>query len=160
MKRLAWVCVVLGLAVLAPLQPVRAQESSETKSEAGAQKPKEPSEVWKWANFLLLAGGLGYLVSKHAPAFFAARSRKIVQDMTDAQKLRAEAYQAQERLYKELQQREAAELAAARAQAEASIREAKDLLAKDVAAARAGLAHDSDALAAQIADSLLRRSAA
>jgi len=73
---------------------------------------------------------------------------------------RAEAYQAQERLHKELHEREAAELAAARGQAEAAIREAKELLAKDVAVARASLAQDSDALAGQIADSLLRRSAA
>jgi F-type H+-transporting ATPase subunit b len=73
---------------------------------------------------------------------------------------RAEAYQAQERLYKDLRQREAAELAAAREQADAAIREAKELLAKDVEAAQASLAQESDALAVQIADSLLRRSAA
>jgi F-type H+-transporting ATPase subunit b len=73
---------------------------------------------------------------------------------------RAEAYLAQERLYKELRQHEEAELAAARQQADAAIREAKELLAKDVAAAQLSLAQESDALAVQIADSLLRRSAA
>jgi F-type H+-transporting ATPase subunit b len=73
---------------------------------------------------------------------------------------RAEAYRAQERLYKELQEREAAQLAAARAQAEAAIRKAKALLASDVVAAQASLAQESEALASQIADSLLRRSAA
>jgi F-type H+-transporting ATPase subunit b len=73
---------------------------------------------------------------------------------------RAEAYQEQERLYQQLQEREAVSLAAARKQAEASIREAKDLLAQDVAAARASLDRESDALAVQIADALLRRSAA
>jgi F-type H+-transporting ATPase subunit b len=73
---------------------------------------------------------------------------------------RAEAYQAQERLYKELHEREAAELATARQQAEAAIREAKESLAKDVASAQASLAQESDALAVQIADSLLRGSAA
>jgi F-type H+-transporting ATPase subunit b len=73
---------------------------------------------------------------------------------------RAEAYQAQERLYQDLHEREATDIAAAREQAEAAIREAKELLAKDVAVARASLAQDSDALAGQIADSLLRRSAA
>jgi F-type H+-transporting ATPase subunit b len=73
---------------------------------------------------------------------------------------RAEAYQAQERLYKQLKERETAELAAARAQADRAIREAKELLAKDVAAAQAGLTQDSDALAVQIADSLLQRSVA
>lgn len=73
---------------------------------------------------------------------------------------RSETYQAQERFYKELQDRQAAALAAARQQADKSIREAREVLAKDVAAAQAGLAQESDVLAAQIADSLLRRSAA
>jgi F-type H+-transporting ATPase subunit b len=73
---------------------------------------------------------------------------------------RAEAYQAQERFYKELQEREAAELAAARQRAEGAIREARDMLAKDVAAAQASLGQESDALASKIADMLLRGSAA
>jgi F-type H+-transporting ATPase subunit b len=72
---------------------------------------------------------------------------------------RAEAYQQQEHLYKQMQEREASELAAARSQAEAAIREAKELLAKDVAAAQATLAQESDLIAVQIADSLLSRSA-
>jgi F-type H+-transporting ATPase subunit b len=88
MKRLACAAMVLGLAVLAPVRYGRAAEAG---SESGASQEKEPSEIWKWANFALLAGGLGYLVAKNAPAFFAARSKRIVQDMTDAGKLRAEA---------------------------------------------------------------------
>jgi F0F1-type ATP synthase membrane subunit b/b' len=73
---------------------------------------------------------------------------------------RSETYQAQERFYKELQDRQATALAAARQQVDKSIREAREALAKDVASAQAGLAQESDVLAAQIADSLLRRSAA
>ncbi len=73
---------------------------------------------------------------------------------------RAEAYRAQDRLFTELHEREAAELAAARVHAEAAIRKAKELLASDVLAAQATLAQESEALAVQIADSLLRRSAA
>lgn len=92
MRRLACACVVLGLAVLAPLKLVRAQEpAAETSTENKDHKPKEPSEVWKWANFILLAGGIGYLIRKNAPPFFAARSQKISQDMIASQKLRAEA---------------------------------------------------------------------
>jgi F-type H+-transporting ATPase subunit b len=72
---------------------------------------------------------------------------------------RAEAYQAQEKMYKQLHESEAASLAAARQQAEASIREARELLAKDVTAAQASLAQQSDSLATQIADSLLRSAA-
>jgi F-type H+-transporting ATPase subunit b len=93
MKRLACTAILFGLAVLAPVRWAGAQEASEPKpgaAAAGVHEEKEPSEIWKWANFLILAGGLGYLVAKNAPAFFAARSKKIVQDMTDARKLREE----------------------------------------------------------------------
>jgi F-type H+-transporting ATPase subunit b len=88
MKRLACGAMVLGLAVLAP---VRYGRAADTRSEAAANQEKEPSEIWKWVNFALLAGGLGYLIGQKAPAFFAARSKQIVQDMTDAGKLRADA---------------------------------------------------------------------
>jgi F-type H+-transporting ATPase subunit b len=48
-------------------------------------------QVWKWANFLVLAGGLGYLIGKNGGPFFAARSVKIRQDMTDAGDVRNDA---------------------------------------------------------------------
>ena len=73
---------------------------------------------------------------------------------------RAETYQAQERIYKEMQDRTASGLAAARERADQSIREAREALAKDAETAQASLAQESDTLAAQIAESLLRRSAA
>jgi F-type H+-transporting ATPase subunit b len=80
--------MMFGLAVVGPVHCARAAESG---SESGGQAEKEPAAIWKWANFLILAGGLGYLVGKNAPAFFAARSKKIVEDITDARKLGAEA---------------------------------------------------------------------
>ncbi|HEY2019341.1 MAG TPA: ATP synthase F0 subunit B [Bryobacteraceae bacterium] len=73
---------------------------------------------------------------------------------------RGEVYQAQDQLHKELQERETADLNAARERAEASVREAKALLAKDVEAAKAGLQHDSELLANEITESILQRSAA
>ena len=73
---------------------------------------------------------------------------------------RSEVYQAQEQLHKQLEEREAAELSAARARAEELIRQAMTRLDADVEAARAGLAQQSEILARQIAESLLRRSAA
>jgi F-type H+-transporting ATPase subunit b len=69
-------------------------------------------------------------------------------------------YHSQEQLHRELQEREAAAIAAARADAEASIQDAKAKLAADVAAARTQLAADSEGLAGQIAETILRRSAA
>lgn len=73
---------------------------------------------------------------------------------------RAEVYQAQEQLHKQLQEREAAELAAARQRAEELVQQAKSQLDRDVESAKASLAGESDLLANQIAESLLRRSAA
>jgi F-type H+-transporting ATPase subunit b len=70
---------------------------------------------------------------------------------------RAEIYQAQEQLQKRLREEESAELMAARRRAEAAVDEAKTQLSSDVEAAKAGLARDSDLLANQIVESILRR---
>jgi F0F1-type ATP synthase membrane subunit b/b' len=48
-------------------------------------------QMWKWANFLVLAGGLGYLVVKMVPPMFAERSRSILKDMLDSGKIRQDA---------------------------------------------------------------------
>lgn len=37
----------------------------------------EPSIWWKWANFAILAAVLGYLINKHAGAFFRSRTDEI-----------------------------------------------------------------------------------
>jgi F-type H+-transporting ATPase subunit b len=73
---------------------------------------------------------------------------------------KAELYSSNEALHKQLLEREAAAVATARQAAEAAVKQARELLAADVEAARQSLAGDSDALAGQIADSILRRSAA
>ena len=73
---------------------------------------------------------------------------------------RAEIYQAHEQLHKRLQEGESAQLTAARRRAEAAVEEAKTLLATDVQTAKARLALESDRLANQIAESILRRNAA
>src|SRR5437588_12868665 len=63
---------------------------------------------------------------------------------------KTEIYHSQEQLHKQLQEREAADLLAARHRAESAVREAKALLAQDVASAKTGLEADTDALADQI----------
>jgi F-type H+-transporting ATPase subunit b len=73
---------------------------------------------------------------------------------------RTEVYQAQEQLHRELQEREAAQVLEARKSAEAAVKAARADLQNDVEAAKASLRVDSEALANQIADSILRRSAA
>jgi len=72
---------------------------------------------------------------------------------------RAEVYQAQEQLHKHLQERETTALTAARESAEAAIRQARELLAADAEEAKGTLARDSEMLADQIADSIMRSAA-
>jgi len=73
---------------------------------------------------------------------------------------RAEIYQAQERLHKELHERHAADAAAARARAGAAVAEARAQLAAGVEEAKEALAAGTDSLAGRIVESILRKSAA
>ncbi|MBZ5620492.1 MAG: hypothetical protein LAQ69_17460 [Acidobacteriia bacterium] len=82
MKRLARLAVLLGFLAIAAW----AQEKEGGGAEGGNQ-------LWKWANFLVLAGALGYMIGKHAPPFFAARSRQIRKDMAEAGEERKKAEQ-------------------------------------------------------------------
>ncbi len=73
---------------------------------------------------------------------------------------RNEIFLAGEQLNKELQEKQLAELTAARQRVEVLVQQAKAELARDVESARAGLEGQSEALASQIAETMLRRSAA
>ena len=73
---------------------------------------------------------------------------------------KGEVYHAQEQLHKQLQEQQAEAILAARKQANALVAQAKADVARDVEAAKAGLARESERLADQIAESILRRSAA
>ena len=73
---------------------------------------------------------------------------------------RSEVYQAQEQIYKQLQERANSQVGEVRQRADAAIKAAKADIASDVESAKASLGRDSELLANQIADSILRRSAA
>lgn len=73
---------------------------------------------------------------------------------------RAEVYQAQERLHQRLEEQQAEQLRQARESAESSVNQAKAALGADVEQAKAALAPESEALADQIVETILRRSAA
>lgn len=68
--------MVLGLVVAVP-----AMFAQETAGGEGSL------EIWKWANFLLLAAGLGYLIKKSVGPYFDERSRKIREEMTQAHEM-------------------------------------------------------------------------
>ncbi|HMC60987.1 MAG TPA: hypothetical protein VKJ01_17490, partial [Candidatus Solibacter sp.] len=97
---------------------------------------------------------------KLAAESLARAAAKTAEYQAAMRAARNEIYQSQERLHNQLQEQEAAALLAARQRVEAAVQEAKGDLAKDVGSAKAGLAADSDTLADQIAESILRRRAA
>lgn len=87
MRRAALI-IVAGLLFASCAVPQEPGNKAETQQEAPQH---DPWLLWKWANFLLLAAGIGYLISKNAPAFFAQRSRDIEESLVAAAKARQEA---------------------------------------------------------------------
>ena len=58
----------------------------------GHESSPMPNEIWwKWANFAVLAGGLGYLIGKNAGPFFRSRTEEIQRGIADAAKVRSDA---------------------------------------------------------------------
>ena len=78
MRRSAFL-LALGLALTAP--------AAFAATEGGGSN----LEIWRWANFLLLAGGLGYLIRKNAGPFFAERKKQIRADLAQAEEMRKDA---------------------------------------------------------------------
>jgi F-type H+-transporting ATPase subunit b len=76
----------LACAFTAAPQETRPTPATQHESEQG-----DPWIWWKWANFLILAAGLGYLINKHAPPFFAQRSREIEESLVEAAKAKQDA---------------------------------------------------------------------
>lgn len=66
-----------------------------------AQEAGDPELGWKIANFILMAGVLGYLIKKKAGGFFAGRSAEIRAGLEEAAKLKEDA----EARYAEMEQR-------------------------------------------------------
>jgi len=97
---------------------------------------------------------------KLADQSLARASQKTAEFEAAMRAAKGEVYHVQDQLHKQLQEHQAEELMAARKQADALVAQAKADLAKDIEAAKAGLARESELLANQIAESILRRSAA
>lgn len=94
MKRIA---ILFAAAVLTVALPISAQpadqrpDAAERAAEPPSQGEHGTLELWKWANFLVLAGVVGYFVGKQSGPFFAGRNRKIKQDLVDAEDARRDA---------------------------------------------------------------------
>lgn len=73
---------------------------------------------------------------------------------------RAEVYQSQEQVHRQLQEREAHSLAEARQRFDARVKEARENLRQDIERSKVQLAEETGLLADQITETILRRSAA
>ncbi len=62
-----------------------------TAQESGQAEQGDQWIAWKWANFAILAVGLGYLIGKNAPAIFAKRSQEIREGIVEAAKTKKDA---------------------------------------------------------------------
>lgn len=87
MRKTATFLSALILSLAFCVAPVaQAQEAKEEKKSASA----EPSLGWEWANFVVLAGVLGYLAVKQGGPFFNSRAAEIRKGIDDANKIKAD----------------------------------------------------------------------
>lgn len=96
MKRLSTLLLAGTFALTVAAALVHGQEKQPDSGAASGQSEAESGEGagmmgWMWANFVVLAGGLGYLAAKNAGPFFESRSRKIRQGIAEAEIVRKEA---------------------------------------------------------------------
>jgi F0F1-type ATP synthase membrane subunit b/b' len=82
-KRLI-LCLILSLAPVVLAQEPQASGNSK-------EPTSDPWIWWKWANFALLAGVLGYLANKHAGSYFRGQTEEIQRGIVEAGKMKAEA---------------------------------------------------------------------
>ena len=85
--RRATLAVALGLAFASYALP---QDPSAAVGKS-APEQGDPWIWWKWANFLILAGSLGYLIRKHVPPLFQKQSSEIKSALAEAAKIRQDA---------------------------------------------------------------------
>lgn len=96
MKALAVCALSAGLIVtashgMAQEPPHSPEHAEQTGHEAGEGHAEGPSPLWAWANFLMLAGILGYMIAKKGGPWFAERSESIRRGIAEAEKIRAQA---------------------------------------------------------------------
>ena len=88
MKRLAW-CALLSVMFLAGFPRTAAAQEKEDANKHEEEGVSE--QVWRIVNFVIMAGAVGYLIGKNAGPFFAARSRKIREELIQGEEARQDA---------------------------------------------------------------------
>ena len=88
----AWRRAILALALgISLLGCVYGQESPAKEGGASETEQSDPWIGWKWANFAILAVGLGYIMAKALPPLFQSRAKEIHDAIADAKRVKDEA---------------------------------------------------------------------
>jgi F-type H+-transporting ATPase subunit b len=168
----------LLVALVSCVSWVYAQHEGGAKTEHAGEHAAEGEgahlELWKWANFAILAGALGYMIGKNAGPFFHARSREIRKGLVEAGEMRAEAEASMaaveanlahlgkelEKLRQEAGQEQEAELQRMRQEAAAELAKVQADAAREIdaagKAARLDLKRHSAELAVSLAEQKIR----
>ncbi len=86
------VLLLLSVRLCLPAQePVAQPEHRVTADHSTAEGESDSETLWKWANFVILAAALGWLIAKTAPGFFQSRTEQIQRGITEATRLRQDA---------------------------------------------------------------------
>jgi F0F1-type ATP synthase membrane subunit b/b' len=86
--RRATFAIALGLAFAPYALPQESAGKFEPKSDV---EQGDPWIWWKWANFAILAAGLGYLIVKNVPPLFRKQSDEIQAALAESAKIKQEA---------------------------------------------------------------------
>ena len=84
--RHAILILTLGLALASYALPQEAPAAKTSETEPG-----DSMIWWKWANFAILAVGLGYLIGKNVPPLFRKQSGEIQNALAEAAKIKQDA---------------------------------------------------------------------
>lgn len=79
MKRILPILLLAGTVCLAQEQAAKSGEVASS------------FDPWQWANFIILAIGLGYLCMKYLPPFFRSRTESIQKGIVEAQQMKHDA---------------------------------------------------------------------
>lgn len=86
--RRAGFVLALGLAFAACGLPQASSSAAPAPSEESQSSQGDPLIWWKWANFVILAAGIGYLVGKYVPPLFRKQSEEIQTAIMEAAKIK------------------------------------------------------------------------
>jgi F-type H+-transporting ATPase subunit b len=91
MKRAVLVLLLAAAPFAMPAAPQHPAEEPAGKAHESGEGEHAGLEIWKWANFAVLAGIIVWAVNKNAGPFFDGRTRQIKKNLIEADDLRQQA---------------------------------------------------------------------